>query len=113
VLPRHPLPTRPRVWRSTSHARFTIGASRATAFYSACCWRIDSFVQAAEALKQPAHIILRELAVREQDAVADRGDQDVDRFFDRKSRLATLESAAVEGLQVMGRVGATARGGGF
>jgi hypothetical protein len=66
-----------------------------------------------EAREQPVHIIRRGLAVREQDAVADRGDQDVDRVVNRKCGLAALEGAGLEGLQVMGRVSATARGGDF
>jgi hypothetical protein len=52
------------------------------------------------------------LAVREQDAVADRSDQDVDRFVDRKCGLAARQSAALESLQMLGRVSATARGEG-
>jgi hypothetical protein len=72
-----------------------------------------SIVQSREALEQPVHIVRRGLAVREQDAVADRGDQDVDRFFDRKCSFTPRQSAALEGLEMVGRVSATARGGDF
>ena len=64
-----------------------------------------ALVQPREARQQRMHIVRRGFAVGEQDAVADRGDQDVDRFVDRKCGLAALEGAAVEGLQMMGRVG--------
>src|SRR6202042_947986 len=74
---------------------------------------IPSLVQAGEARQQPVHIVRRELAVREQDAVADRSDQDVDRIIDREPGLAARQSAVVQGFQVMGRVSATARGGDF
>src|SRR3984957_4024308 len=71
-----------------------------------------SVVQNGEALEQPMHIFERSFAVREQDAVADRRDQNVDCFLNREPGLATVESAAIEGLQMVGRVSATARGGG-
>ena len=74
------------------------------------CWFV---VQPGEAREQRIHIFGRGPAIREQDAVADRRDQNVDRFVDRESGLAMRQSAALEGLQMAGRVSATARGGFF